>query len=57
MKTQQEEIEHIIKCMQSDLYSYQEFMDDMVEKEGSIENFLMKHNSSFEEWKEWFSEN
>jgi hypothetical protein len=47
-------IAFIIKCMNSDLYSYKEFMDDMITKEGSIYNFLIKHDSSFNEWKDWF---
>lgn len=48
------EIDHIIECINTDLYSYKEFMDDMIENEGSITNFLNKHDSSFNEWKDWF---
>lgn len=54
MQVKQKEISYIIECMNSDLYSYKEFMDDMIEMEGSVYNFLNKHDSSFNEWKDWF---
>lgn len=50
----QSEINHIIKCMNTDLYSYQEYIDDMITSEGSVYNFLIKHDTSFNEWKDWF---
>ena len=54
MQVKQKEISYIIECMNTDLYSYKEFMDDMIEKEGSVYNFLIKYDSSFNEWKDWF---
>ena len=55
MQVKQKEISYIIECMNTDLYSYKEFMDDMIEKEGSVYNFLIKYDSSFNEWKDWFN--
>ena len=49
------EINYIIECMNSDLYFYKDFMDAMIEMEGSVYNFLIKYDSSFNEWKDWFN--
>lgn len=54
-QTKENSITFIIECMNSDLYSYKEFMDDMTIKEGSVYNFLIKNDSSFNEWKDWFN--
>ena len=51
MQVKQKEISYIIECMNTDLYSYKEYM---VEMEGSVYNFLIKYDSSFNEWKDWF---
>jgi len=54
-QTKENSIAFIIECMNSDLYSYKEFMDDMISKEGSVTNFLNKYDSSFIEWGDWFN--
>lgn len=48
------DIKFISECLNSDLYSYKEFIDDMIEKEGSVCAFLNKHTNSLNEWKGWF---
>jgi hypothetical protein len=49
------DIDFVVECLNSDLYSYQDYMDDMIEKEGSVYNFLKKHKQSLSDWLDWFN--
>lgn len=49
------DIDFVIDCFNSDLYSYSEFMEDMIEQEGSVYSFLTKHSQSLNEWLDWFN--